>query len=449
MTRDKSGRGMVSVICIYNNEKVLNEVLLKSLDGQTVKPELLLIDNRNNKKYKSAAEALNNEAENAHGDILVFIHQDMWIHDRDWIENVEKYVNTISDLGIAGVHGMDAEGETWEERVKYSIKISNTDDFNSVPATIVPEKVQTLDECVLIVLRRVFDIQKFDAQTFDGWDCYGSDYCLAVAEIGLKAYVLPGLTSHCNLRANYPIHQFKGLLKYQKKLYRKYHAQYDIIHTWMGGLNPKYLRWSTWLARLKPLYHFIFPEFSQLLVRALSPSKSVLDLGCGYLSPLLHYKHEFSIGVDSNYQLLLEGKKLLIHDYYIQCNLQNIEFKPSSFDAVIALDVIENMSRDDGDILFNKMEQWVRHKIIIKTINHGARDGDGKIIHAPWKARDFKRKGYKVHGLGGLKYIKGVGSKRDYNFIRERLINATFWFCYFFPSFARELFAVKIIEDKR
>ncbi|MBT9147284.1 MAG: hypothetical protein DDT32_01038 [Syntrophomonadaceae bacterium] len=45
---------MISVVCVYNNEDILNDWLLKSLKHQTVEFELITIDNTRN-TFKSAA----------------------------------------------------------------------------------------------------------------------------------------------------------------------------------------------------------------------------------------------------------------------------------------------------------------------------------------------------------------------------------------------------------
>jgi len=49
---------MISVVSVYNNEAVLNDFLIKSLQGQSAQYELIKIDNTKN-QFKSAAQALN------------------------------------------------------------------------------------------------------------------------------------------------------------------------------------------------------------------------------------------------------------------------------------------------------------------------------------------------------------------------------------------------------
>ena len=69
---------MISIVCVFNDKKVLNEYLLESLKNQTAHYELILIDNTKN-KFKSASEALNYGAKNANGNYLMFVHQDVYL----------------------------------------------------------------------------------------------------------------------------------------------------------------------------------------------------------------------------------------------------------------------------------------------------------------------------------------------------------------------------------
>ena len=49
---------MISIVCVYNNERLLADFLLDSLNRQTVHYELITIDNTEN-QFASAAQALN------------------------------------------------------------------------------------------------------------------------------------------------------------------------------------------------------------------------------------------------------------------------------------------------------------------------------------------------------------------------------------------------------
>ena len=67
---------MIPAVCVSSNEQSSDNVLVKSLENQTVGFELIALDNREG-RYRSAAEALNYGGEQAKGDYIMFVHQDM------------------------------------------------------------------------------------------------------------------------------------------------------------------------------------------------------------------------------------------------------------------------------------------------------------------------------------------------------------------------------------
>lgn len=76
------------------------------------------------------------------------------------------------------------------------------------------------------------------------------------------------------------------------------------------------------------------------LLRELKSCGDVLDLGCGCDSRLRYWKGDFSVGVEYSYLDLLLSKKKNIHKFYIHADINTVEFKPRSFDAVLLIDVI-------------------------------------------------------------------------------------------------------------
>jgi hypothetical protein len=187
---------MISIICVYNNWKMLEDYLFKGLNGQTAKSDLVLIDNTAG-QFLSAAKALNYGGEKANGDYLMFVHQDVYLPSANWLEQAESYLNSICDLGIAGVAGMAEIGSCNEEKGRNIIKHGNPPEIWAWGHSITePTRVQTLDECLVIIPKRVFDYHQFDETTCDGWDLYAVDYCLSIGQVGLAAYVLPLMIHH-------------------------------------------------------------------------------------------------------------------------------------------------------------------------------------------------------------------------------------------------------------
>ena len=188
---------MISVVCVYNDERTLKDALLKSLENQTSKHELILIDNTQG-KFESAAGALNWGGDKAKGEYIMFVHQDVDLCSDSWLENVEELLNSIPALGIAGVGGARrSQGPSKVESVtnlKHGVPPKTV--IGGVPLQ-KPVKVQTVDECLVIIPRPVFDMLQFDEEVCDDWHLlYAVDYSLSVARLGLGAYVIPAFIHH-------------------------------------------------------------------------------------------------------------------------------------------------------------------------------------------------------------------------------------------------------------
>ena len=94
----------------------------------------------------------------------MFIHQDVELDSDSWLVKVEKLLDDILELGIVGVAGMSKKGRNFTERRRGYI--SDCGEIWREPLEKA-EVVQTLDECLLIVPKSVFDKMRFDEKTFD------------------------------------------------------------------------------------------------------------------------------------------------------------------------------------------------------------------------------------------------------------------------------------------
>lgn len=445
---------MISVVCVYNNEQTLSNVLLKSLANQTVEFELITLDNTDT-RFKSAAEALNYGGLNVKGDYIMFVHQDVWLGYNSWLEEVEKILESILDLGVAGVAGMSEQSINGMTKYRYSIDVFDEEWCKAGNKPIrKPEIVQTLDECVLIVPRPVFAKIQFDETVFDGWDCYGTDYCLCVTQLGLKAYVIPAPCAHSTLRACYYYWEFKELLKFHKKLYAKHRNNYNRIYTWMGEVSPLSLRWRTLMQLLTPVYMRLFPKFDiSLLKKQLSGCTSVLDLGCGPKSPILRSNIPFSTGVELFEPSLQESKRRCIHNQYIKADIRRIEFKPKSFDAVVAIDVLQYLTKQEGTQLLNKMENWARNKVVLLTPNEYLGpdtyiDNPLQVYKSGWSVKELRDTGFRVRGINGWKRFGGYKNFMKFrSFLWGTILDISQKMAYFYPRMARQLMAIKQIDE--
>jgi len=83
----------------------------------------------------------------------------------------------------------------------------------------------------------------------------------------------------------------------------------------------------------------------------------VLDLGCGRSSPIRYCPVSYSVGVELFEPYLEESKKMKIHNEYILADIRKVEFKPKSFDCVLALDGLEHLTKKEGLSLI-KVSRW-------------------------------------------------------------------------------------------
>jgi len=189
---------MFSIISVYHNKEILERYLLKSLESQSANYELILIDNTK-MQFKSIAEALNYGARQikSQSKYIMFVHPDVDLCTNTWLENAEKILDSLPNLGTTGVAGMSEEGGSNKERGRNIIKHNNPPIIwpwgNPIKK---PEPVQTLDECLLIIPKSVFNILQFDEKTCDDWHLYAVDYCLSCKRLGFEAYAIPMFIYH-------------------------------------------------------------------------------------------------------------------------------------------------------------------------------------------------------------------------------------------------------------
>jgi len=221
---------MFSIICVYSNEVILNKWLLNSLYQQASKYQLILIDNRSG-KYDSAAKALNQGGAKAKGHYVMFVHQDVYLIGRNWLNKAEQFLDDLSNLGAAGVAGMCEEGKTNRDRGRNLIFHGPSKEVWSWGNNITePTEVQTLDEQLLIVPSEVFARLKFDEETCIGWHLYGADYCLTIKRLGLKVFVIPLPIWHLSMGMRLDTSYFLTL----RKMLSKHKNVYDRIYTTTG-----------------------------------------------------------------------------------------------------------------------------------------------------------------------------------------------------------------------
>jgi hypothetical protein len=212
---------VISVICVYNDQEMLERRLLASLRSQVAEHEVLMLDNRRS-AFQSAAPALNRAARGARGQWLMFAHQDVCLLSERWLAEGEKLVTACEDLGWAGVYGMAADG------IGRGL-LRDRAALRGAPFQ-APTEVQTLDECILICRREKDDYSYFD-EGVPGWHAYGVEACCSAMRGGRHNFAIPAPIWHDSRSTN-----VIGLGDAQSYVWSKHGAALPHIYTTCGFL---------------------------------------------------------------------------------------------------------------------------------------------------------------------------------------------------------------------
>ena len=220
--RRQAAKG-ISVICAYNNREKLDKYLIRSLSRQDAPFELLAIDNTQG-RYPSAAAVLNETARKARYDYLMFVHQDVALIADTWLTDAQTALGQLRNLGAAGVAGKGRRG------LAASVLQGNPP-FRAVRKKLhKPVEVQTLDGCLMIVPREVFQKIAFDEKAVSGWYLYTANYCLDLIRAGYLISVLPYTIYHESTGPSDP----NSYEQARQDLIERHRDHFKVIHTTMG-----------------------------------------------------------------------------------------------------------------------------------------------------------------------------------------------------------------------
>lgn len=175
---------MISVICPFNNYKILRDCLLKSIENQDEYFETILVDSKQY-GFKSAADAINYGCNKAKGDYLLIVHQDIVFESRDVLSKLLELCNGL-EFGVVGVAGIEEKTKKMFTKIIHGddrIKAGN-DSFTKAMSAL------SLDECLLLIKREIFERYSF-SNIGNTWHLYGTDYVLTTRKNGLKAFIVP------------------------------------------------------------------------------------------------------------------------------------------------------------------------------------------------------------------------------------------------------------------
>ena len=145
---------------------------------------------------------------------------------------------------------------------------------------------------------------------------------------------------------------------------------------------------------------------------------TILDVGAGfgiwgYLMRTLR-RPSLLVGLDIDTNYLSALKKHKIYDCLIQASASALPIRNRIFDYVLAAEIIEHLPKLDGEKMILELERVCLQKIILTTPNGYLRQHLDNIprseIHrSSWSAKEFRKRGYKVRGIG----LKGSSKWRS------------------------------------
>lgn len=198
--------------------------------------------------------------------------------------------------------------------------------------------------------------------------------------------------------------------------------------------------------------------YHRMLKWSLCGCDSILDVGCGASSPLEYAcRNKVTEGIDGFYASIAQSKKNKIHDSYRIDDIRRLGqlYAPKSYDAVIALDVVEHLTRKEGFQLISDMEAIARKKVVVMTPNGFYRqediDGNNLQIHrSGWSVSDFQNLHFRTFGIRGLKWLRHEHATLRFkpwfywglvSFVSEPILMM-------FPALSYQIFAVKHVDQK-
>ncbi len=218
----------LNIVCVYNNKKKLNDLLIASLSKQKdCMYQLILVDNTNN-QYDSACKALNYGCSQADGKYIMILHQDILFRNEYELKNIYDQCEKIKEFGVIGVAGRN-EGLISHTLSSITDRIPEQE-CSKYKVTNLTE-CQTVDECLFIIKNNDFKQQHFDENN-KSWHLYAVEYSIAMKLKGKSNYVIDSSIYHVSNALSLDDSYFKELLRFSRSI--KYYNKIDKIYTTCG-----------------------------------------------------------------------------------------------------------------------------------------------------------------------------------------------------------------------
>lgn len=186
----EDGKKICFVIC-YNNQNYLSECLLyiRNLnipDGYTI--DILQIEDASSmaEGYQAAMDATDAR-------YIVYLHQDVFILEKDFIKKTIKIFESDADIGMIGMVGtkkIPESGVMWENKERVgllrSCNLNTVDDSFDRQMEQPYTEVEAVDGLLIMTNRHNVN---WRTDIFDGWDFYDISQSFEYRKNGYKVIV--------------------------------------------------------------------------------------------------------------------------------------------------------------------------------------------------------------------------------------------------------------------
>ncbi|NYE35518.1 hypothetical protein F4692_000622 [Nocardioides cavernae] len=184
----------LTIACVYNDVEVRRHCLDRSIVAAAagVDVQYIPVDNTTG-QFASAGAALNHAAQQAEHDVVVFAHQDVYLHDLTRLEAAASALDDPS-WGVLGSCGMTESGALVGRLRDRVILIGS-------PAPD-PVEVQTLDEVLFMARRETLLAHPLSEDPLLAWHAYAVEYALRMRAAGMRAGAVDTAITHNSLTVN-------------------------------------------------------------------------------------------------------------------------------------------------------------------------------------------------------------------------------------------------------
>jgi glycosyltransferase involved in cell wall biosynthesis len=232
-------------VAVNNNETLRKNLFLSPGFQEDHKHQVLIKEN-----YPSASLAYNSAIDEAENEIIIFIHQDIYLPET-WFSDLSRCLSYLEERqvnwGVLGCFGSRKDADGGLGRVYTTGLGLHGNKLNE------PEPVETLDEIILII-RKSSEL-RFDP-SLPHFHLYGTDLCMLAKDSGMTNFAFQGFC----------IHNTNQLLSLPKEFYDCY---YYLKRKWAKFL-PMYTSCLTISRFDKELYQ---KKIRELFVKALGKRK--------------------------------------------------------------------------------------------------------------------------------------------------------------------------------